>query len=101
VKRNESMSDAARRELREEAGVVVGEADDAMELFGLYVSYRDFNSNHIAVFLVREWTRVESHDREIANSGFFAPDALPAPMSGATIRRLDECLGRRPATGAW
>ena len=96
VEKNETARVALQREMEEEAGVVVeGEA----ELFSLYANFKAFPSDHVAFFLVKQWRRpqVPAPNAEIAESGFFARDALPANTIGPVRRRLAEVLdGAKP-----
>jgi ADP-ribose pyrophosphatase YjhB (NUDIX family) len=99
VKKGETLADCARRELREEVGVVAG--PEAVELLGLYANFKQGKSDHIAVYVIREWEREAVNDIEISNAEFFSPDELPDPMSGAVRRRIEEYLGRRPVDTRW
>lgn len=97
VKRRESLTDAVRRELREEVGVLAGE----LRLHGTFSNLQEGKSDHIAVFVVEDWTERETTHAEIDARRFFAVDALPDEVSPGTRRRLDE-LGRSgPASGDW
>lgn len=87
VKRRESIEDALHRELREEAGVF---ATGPVRLLGTYSNLREGKSDHISVFVVDRWRRQDSHDAEIADSGFFALDLLPETTTPGTRRRLEE-----------
>ena len=81
----ESPEHAAHRETREEAGcTLAGLVPVSVHLFS-----------------------AQSEDRPIADgveveeARFFALDALPATLSPATWRRLQEHLGRRSPNGRW
>lgn len=87
VKRRESLEGALHRELREEAGVVV---DGPVRLLGTYSNLSEGKSDHVSVFIVEDWRRHESHDREIAAASFFALEDLPASTTPGTRRRLAE-----------
>ena len=100
LKRGETLRDCALRELREEAGIVARDPD-AVELFSAYSNLQGGINDSIALYVVREFEQVRSRDIEIANKGFFAPDALPQPMSGSSRRRIEEFLGRRPISPHW
>jgi 8-oxo-dGTP pyrophosphatase MutT (NUDIX family) len=89
VERHEMAPTALKRELEEEAGVIIAAAP---ELFGLYANFRAFPSDHIAVYLVKEWTQPVPPvpNREIAAHRFFAKDALPHDIHKPTARRIRE-----------
>jgi 8-oxo-dGTP pyrophosphatase MutT (NUDIX family) len=100
VRRRETLLDGALREIREEAGITAT-APDKVELLGVYANFKQGMSDHVALFVIRDWSQEASSDIEIANCGFFAPSDLPEPVSGATRRRIDEFLGRRPVSTHW
>jgi 8-oxo-dGTP pyrophosphatase MutT (NUDIX family) len=100
LKKGETLVEGALRELREEAGITATKPDE-VTLLGVYANFKQGKSDHVAVFVVRDWTREPSNDLEIANTGFFPPDALPEPMSGAVRRRIEEHLGRRAISTRW
>ena len=89
VERGETMAGSLRRELEEEAGVTLtGEA----RLHGVYANFREFKSDHVALYVVSPGTyeREVRRSLEIAEYGFFPPDALPEGTSGATRARIEE-----------
>lgn len=100
VERNETASLAVRRELEEEAGVI---AQSDPELFSLYANFKAFPSDHVALFLVRQWRqpKVPEPNREIAEVGFFARRSLPPGTVGAVHRRLAEVIDGRTADLDW
>lgn len=100
VERNETILTALERELQEEAGVFF---DHEPELFSLYANFKAFPSDHVALFVVRDWRqpKVPAPNREIAACGFFARDALPPDTVGAVHRRLAEVLDGAPRDPNW
>jgi 8-oxo-dGTP pyrophosphatase MutT (NUDIX family) len=100
VEFGETIEMALGRELSEEAGIVLA---GRPELFGIYSNRAIFPGDHVALFLVREWTRerVPEPNTEIAETAFFAPDALPEGTTAGTRRRVDELLRRQPRQEAW
>lgn len=90
MKRRESIDDAVRRELEEEAGVVV---TGTPRLLGTFSSLTEGKSDHITVFVVERWRRVDSDSGEIDACRFFPADSLPEDASPATRRRIEEWLG--------
>lgn len=101
VEKRESPETAIRRELREEVAL------DAVEITGLVGIYHDVaqaKDDHVVVFAatVSDPARLRAADpNEIAEAGWFAPDALPAGATPATRRRIADALGGGGVHGAW
>lgn len=100
VEFGESLLTALKRELEEEAGVL---PTAEPEMLGIYENSAAFPGDHVAIFVVRDWRRdrIPPPNREIAESGFFAPDALPDETTAGTRRRIEEWLGQRPRSEIW
>ena len=100
VEKNETAVDAVTRELSEEAGVIV---EARPRLFSLYANFQFFPSDHIALFVTREWRQPTNPvpNREIAEIGMFARDRLPAGTIGAVERRLAEIIDGKPPADMW
>lgn len=100
VESRETLVDALKRELHEEANVLI---DEPPELFGVYFNRRFSARDHVALYLVRAFRIIEPRvpDREIAEAGFFALDALPAETTAATRARLAEALEKAPISPYW
>jgi ADP-ribose pyrophosphatase YjhB (NUDIX family) len=100
VEHNQTASDACAREVLEEAGVICARAP---ELFGLYANFKAFPSDHIALFRIPEWHQPTkpAPNREIAEQGFFATDALPDGTIDPVHRRLAELLHGAPVALMW
>ncbi|WP_282044888.1 NUDIX domain-containing protein [Roseibium album] len=98
----ETLDKAAAREVMEEAGVIAAETP---RLLGMYLNREATGRDHVGLFHLREWSKADSFldpNTEIAEAGFFAPDALPDTLSPATGRRLDEFrTGSYPAGAFW
>ena len=95
----ESAEDAARREAREETGVLL----EVERLTGVYwePGWGAAGGHHF-VFCARlasgSPTPRVTDRAEISELGWFARDALPRPISDFTIERIDDALADRPPT---
>ncbi len=87
VEHNESFETAMRRELDEETGV---RCPGRPELFAIYANFENFKGDHVALFIVRRWEKVERQSLEIAECGFFDIDCLPENTTTGTKKRLQE-----------
>jgi hypothetical protein len=69
-------------------------------LFGIYSHFDAFPGDHILLYVATGWhqPRIPEPNREIAELGFFALDALPEGTTAQTQRRCAEVLsGARPS----
>ena len=98
VKKWETLPDAAVREAWEETGVRVARVD---RLLGVYSNFAVDKCDYVAVYVAGDWTQETQRSFEIAETGFFRPDALPAETSDATRRRLDELWNGRSVSTDW
>ncbi|OCP09684.1 DNA mismatch repair protein MutT [Ensifer sp. LC13] len=90
--RNEAALDGLLRELREEGNL---EVTAPPVLVQVYYNRRTSRRDHVVFYRcdgVRQ-TALKAPDLEIAESGFFALDALPESTTPATRRRLAELAG--------
>ncbi|RTM03414.1 MAG: NUDIX domain-containing protein [Bradyrhizobiaceae bacterium] len=96
----ENMEQAMRRELKEE-----GEIDltGAAALHGIFLNSHVSRRDHVAVYVVRQFRqdRIPEPNREIAECGFFAIDALPEGTTLGTRRRIAEVLDGQPLIATW
>jgi ADP-ribose pyrophosphatase YjhB (NUDIX family) len=100
VEAGETLVQALVRELAEEGDIeVVG----TPPLHGVFFNPVDSPRDHVAVFVVRVFRQapVARANREIAERGFFALDALPADTTPGTRRRLAEVLEGAPIAAKW
>jgi 8-oxo-dGTP pyrophosphatase MutT (NUDIX family) len=100
VEKGETVMTALTREAHEECGIVVG---GLPELYGIYSNNANFPNDHVALFIVRSWTRshVPEPNNEIMAQDFFPVDAPPADCAPATVRRLAEVFGGAPRDELW
>ena len=96
----ESFGEALARELMEEGRIeVTGEP----ELHGVFLNSHVSIRDHVAVYVVRAYRqdRLPEPNREIAECGFFARDALPRDTTLGTQLRIAEVLDGRSPIATW
>lgn len=100
VEPGETLVEALAKELREEANVAL---TGPAVLHGLFLNCEGARRDHVAVFIIRDFTRTapKRSDIEIAESGFFALSALPEATSAGTRRRLAEITDGAPVDSRW
>ena len=100
VEWGETFEEALARELEEEVGVTL---TGAPVLHGLYSNGGNFPGDHIAVYLVRQWTRREGYRQrgEIAEAEMFAAGDVPAQTDPGTRNRLAEIFRQAPLRPKW
>lgn len=99
VERGETALDAVRREVREESGIAIS---GVPQLHGLFSNEEHFRGDHVAVFVIREFSREPwKPSGEIAEADFFAAGQLPEGTTGGTRRRIAEILGGAEAGPLW
>jgi len=94
VEVGETFEMALKRELAEEANVVV---DGPPILHGLFLNRPISRRDHVAVYVVRRFrvTGERAPDREIVEARFFPVAALPSDTTRGTRSRLEEALEAR------
>lgn len=100
VEYGETLHDALVRELDEEVAVGL---TGPPELFGVYSNHVHFPGDHVAVYIVRAWrhVRIPAPNREIAEFGFFSSSELPAGITHGARTRVEEIVGKLPASMTW
>jgi 8-oxo-dGTP pyrophosphatase MutT (NUDIX family) len=91
VEVGETFMEALTRELAEEGRIVLS---GKPELHGLFFNSHVSRRDHVAVYIIREFTqdRMPEPNREIVACGFFAANALPPGTTEGTRRRIAEVL---------
>ncbi|MFZ4603679.1 MAG: NUDIX domain-containing protein [Caulobacterales bacterium] len=98
VEHGETALAALEREMAEEGGV---EVDEAI-LLGIFANHAIFPNDHVAVYRVTGWRPCTPRSgTEIAERGFFAPDALPDDATPGTRRRIAEAFHGAPPAPTW
>ena len=91
VDKGETLEEAMRRELEEEANILVS---GRPTLFGMYLNNTVSGRDHVGLYIVHGFRQDAPRppDYEIAEAGFFPLDALPETTTRATRARLAEVL---------
>ncbi len=99
MERGETALQALAKELQEEGNL---EMIEAPELVHVYFNRGASPRDHVLFYRVTvTQTTPRKPDREIAESGFFALDALPDGVTAATLRRLGELAGDAAKSDHW
>jgi 8-oxo-dGTP pyrophosphatase MutT (NUDIX family) len=100
VERGENCLEAAIKEAREEAGLVIAPAD--ISLVSIHSNFDNFPGDHVLVYLTHSWTEVTTTTaHEIAEFGFFDPLHLPSGTTAGTRRRLGELAKKTSVSPTW
>lgn len=97
IGRRETPAAAIRREVMEEVGCALG----AVEPLGTFAARAEGRRDTVHLFRAVTGDPPTIDGVELAEARFFAPAALPAAVSAATRRRIDEVAGTRPRDGRW
>lgn len=93
----ESPERAAVREVKEELGCQIVD----LASVSTHTSTAEGKRDLIHLFKARVQGRPEVDQLEVEEARFYALDNLPPSTSPATLRRIDEYLGRRCRDGMW
>lgn len=100
VETGETLREALAKELNEEGNIqLTGDAT----LFGVYFNRPMSKRDHVALFICPQYRQVSPKmpDHEIADSGFFALNALPQGTTRATRARLAEVFEQVAPSQDW
>ena len=99
VERGETLFESAKREIREEAGII---AQEEPVLQGICLNDELFPGDHVAVLTLRKFSEAPwTPSLEISHRQFFATDRLPDGTTGGTRRRLDEIIAKQGIGHRW
>lgn len=100
VEPGETLIEAVQKEVREETGINL---TIRPRLQGVFLNRKGANRDHVALFVCRQWQRVENHiaDYEISDVKLFALDALPPDITASTAQRLNELVHQTPMSDEW
>jgi ADP-ribose pyrophosphatase YjhB (NUDIX family) len=100
VEKGETALEALSRELSEEGNITLTVQP---RLASLHFNRRGSPRDHVAFYLATAYDQPAPKlpDREIAEAGFFALDALPADTTPATRRRIAELFCAAPVSPYW
>ena len=99
VERGETLFESAKREIREEAGII---AQEEPVLRGICLNDDLFPGDHVAVLTLRKFAQAPwTPSLEISHRQFFATDRLPDGTTDGTRRRLDEIISKRDIGHRW
>ena len=100
TKKFETLDQAARREAYEEVGATLND----LELLGVFTNFLQKRTDHIAVFICKDFTLTEQSDWEIEDTKFFPLNAPPKNIAEGIGRHLQNYLADNPAAihfGRW
>lgn len=97
VEIDETVEDAARREVYEECGLVVGNMDLLGVFSGPELNHVYPNGNEVCgidiVYVSRDYTgSLSAQDGEARQMGFYPADALPQPISRMNAKQINAYL---------
>jgi 8-oxo-dGTP pyrophosphatase MutT (NUDIX family) len=99
VERGETCGEALTRELAEEAGVI---PTGSPVLVSVHANHAAFPNDHVLLYRILDWRRTQPADQgEIAEIGWFSPDAAPADVTPGTLRRIREQFAHAPVSADW
>ena len=92
VERGEHALEAAIKEAREEAGLIIQPHD--LHLLSIHTNFAYFKGDHVLLYRANAWTIAPiERAHEIAEHGFFPLTDLPLGTTASTHRRLSEAKG--------
>ncbi len=98
IEHGETVENAARREAAEEVGATLRD----LVLFGVYTKFVFGKSDHVIVFLSRDFSLNGYSDDEIERYEFFDVDHLPEDVAPGSRKQIQRFIEKdSPAFGMW
>lgn len=100
VEVGDTFEETLAKELEEEANIVL---TTPAALLSIHLNKQTSKRDHVAVYVAHDvqQTAPKKSDREIVSAEFFALDALPADVTTATLRRINEYKQTLPPDPYW
>lgn len=100
VETGETMEEALRRELREEGNI---ELLAPPKLVSIHHNTSASRRDHVGVYLITAYRQdtAKLPDHEVAETGFFPVDKLPAGTTPGTLRRIAEIAHGAAVSPNW
>lgn len=99
VEKNETLEEAAIREIWEEAGTKI----NSLSLMGVYSNLTKFKNDHVVVYYCDDFEIIEKRKNlEIDDVSLFDIHKLPDNMNTGSRKRVEEFMAKQyPASGLW
>jgi 8-oxo-dGTP pyrophosphatase MutT (NUDIX family) len=98
VERGESPLNAIHRELKEEVGITL---EKPPTLFSIYYSRLEKRDDYVVLYIASDYTQEDVYSNEILDKRWFDLDDLPAEITSATKRRIEEYRGYTTISDIW
>ena len=101
IKKQESLEEAAKREIKEEANIEIKSFNRKL---GVYKNTKEGRNDTVTILIAKDWQDSgRKWNWEIKDAGFFHTNSLPASTSSATKRRITEYLSgeTKEFSGDW
>ncbi|RWM30875.1 NUDIX domain-containing protein [Mesorhizobium sp.] len=100
VESGETLLEALARELAEEGNIALTATP---VLKSMHFNRRSSRRDHVGLYLIEAFSQAAPKlpDHEIAEAAFFPLDRLPEATTRATLLRIEEIFGGKPASAYW
>lgn len=97
VRKKETPSNAIKRELQEECGIILNQC----EIVGIYSNFVESKNDHIILFISKIPNKNTTSGLEIELCQFFSINSLPTNISPGTRRRIEEYKNNHFISDLW